>query len=103
MRLPGRAGPDRDLGHRSEGPDVVMTVDRSRNQPGRLVGGMFTGTRVRLAGTSIGVAVFTHVASRAGRRRPDPSDGVGPALALPTASTAGGRPTTLARSLSCAH
>lgn len=55
------AGPDRDLGHRCEGPDVVMTVDRSRNQPGRLVGGMLTGARVRVAGTSIGAAVFTRM------------------------------------------
>ena len=55
------AGPDRDIGMRCDGPDVVITVDRSRNQPGRFVGGTLTGSRVRLSGTSIGAAVFTRM------------------------------------------
>ena len=55
------AGPDRGAGHRIEGPDVVITVDGSRNRPGRLVGGVLAGSRIRLSGTSIGAAVFTRM------------------------------------------
>jgi len=55
------AGPDRNVGARCDGPDVVTTVDRSRNQPGRHVGGVLSGSRLRLSGTSIGAAVFTRL------------------------------------------
>ena len=55
------AGPDRHFGRRIEGPDVVMTVDRSRNVPGRHVQGVFSGSRLRLGGTSIAAAAFTRL------------------------------------------
>jgi hypothetical protein len=55
------AGPDRVFGNRIEGPDVVTVVDRSRNVPGRHVSGVFSGSRLRVAGTSIAAAVFTRM------------------------------------------
>jgi len=55
------AGPDRNVGARCEGPDVVTTVDGSRNNPGLRVGGILSGSRLRVAGTSIGAAVFTRL------------------------------------------
>jgi len=55
------AGPDRNVGARCEGPDVVTTVDGSRNNPGLRVGGVLSGSRLRIAGTSIGAAVFTRL------------------------------------------
>jgi hypothetical protein len=55
------AGPDRALGNRCSGPDVVTVADGSRNNPGREVGGTFSGSRLRLAGTSISAAVFTRM------------------------------------------
>lgn len=64
------AGPDRLVGARIEGPDVATVVDRSRNAPGRHVHGVFSGSRLRLGGTSIAAAVFTrmlfHALSRGG-------------------------------------
>ncbi len=59
------AGPSRDGCGHTEGPDVVMTVDISRNQPGRLVGGVMAGSRVRLSGTSIGAAIFSRMLNHA--------------------------------------
>lgn len=55
------AGPDRLVGARLEGPDVATVVDRSRNAPGRHVHGVFSGSRLRLGGTSIAAAVFTRM------------------------------------------
>jgi hypothetical protein len=59
------AGPDRGSGQRFEGPNVVITVDPSRNNPGRRVGGVLSGSRVKLSGTSIGAAVFTRMLTHA--------------------------------------
>lgn len=55
------AGPDRDVGNRCIGPDVVTVADGSRNNPGITVGGTFSGSRLRLPGTSISAAVFARM------------------------------------------
>ena len=55
------AGPDRAVGNRCIGPDVVTIADGSRNNPRRVVGGTFSGARLRLSGTSISAAVFSRM------------------------------------------
>lgn len=55
------AGPDRNAGQRIEGPDASLTVDRGRNVPGRHVHGVFSGSRLRLGGTSMAAAAFTRM------------------------------------------
>ena len=52
--------------HRGEpsrvcGPDVVTMADDSLNVPGLLVGGVLSGSRVRIAGTSVAAALFTRL------------------------------------------
>jgi hypothetical protein len=66
------AGPDRDVGDRCEGPDLVVTVDKSRNLPGSLVSGGLGSSRLRVTGTSMAAAMFTrllyHSLATCGRR-----------------------------------
>ncbi len=53
------AGPNRCERSRMEGPDWVVHVDESRNQPGLLVASFLGGTAYRVSGTSMAAAVLT--------------------------------------------
>jgi len=44
---------------RFDGPEIVTLADDSLNLPGLLVGGVLSGARVRVSGTSIAAALFT--------------------------------------------
>jgi len=44
---------------RCDGPDIVTLADDSLNLPGLLVGGVLSGSRLRVSGTSIAAALFT--------------------------------------------
>jgi hypothetical protein len=49
-----------NCGRRLEGPDVVVPGDESLARPGLLVGGLLGSSAVRVGGTSIAAALFTH-------------------------------------------
>lgn len=59
------AGPNRDnqsgsqSAWRTLGPDIVFAADESLNRPGLLLGGILSGSRVRVSGTSIAAAAFS--------------------------------------------
>lgn len=59
------SGPNRCSGHPKQsswrifGPSVVVPADESLFQPGLLVAGVMSGSRVRMTGTSIAAAAFT--------------------------------------------
>ncbi|MBX3635736.1 MAG: hypothetical protein KF683_10180 [Rubrivivax sp.] len=59
LALYGAAGPNRGETSRTEGPDWVVHVDESRNQPGLLVASFLGGAAHRVTGTSMAAAVLT--------------------------------------------
>lgn len=55
------AGPNRGCERRFEGPDRVVVADESLNQPGLLLKGLLSGSRLRLSGTSMAAAAYTRL------------------------------------------
>ena len=55
------AGPNRLCEKRFEGPDRVVAADESLNQPGLLVTGLISGSRLRVPGTSMAAAAYTRM------------------------------------------
>ena len=61
LSLYSAAGPNRNTGDRTEGPDVVTVADHSICLPGTLVSTALSGGTRRVDGTSIAAAVFTRI------------------------------------------
>lgn len=55
------AGPNRDQPSRTEGPDVVVVADESRNLPGMLTHRTLGGGALRISGTSVAAARVTRM------------------------------------------
>lgn len=72
-------GPGAGTPHRFEGPDAVVPVDESLNQPGLLLRGAASGARLRVSGTSMAAAVYTRMLYERLASDPDATDVVGPA------------------------